>query len=465
MHCRRFVEPALSRRDMLLRCANGFGALALAALLREPAFGAALGDARPDRSDAGPSPHEPAGAPAAALPGAGPRASSSCSWTAARRRSTRSTPSPGSTASTASRSRSRRSRRSSTTWATCSSCPWKFRQYGESGIPVSDLFPHVGRLRRRPGDHPLDGLELLRAHERQLLPAHRQRAAGPAEPGRLGDLRPGQRVPGPARLRRAQRRPDPAGRHRLLQQRLPAGGLPGLGLQARRRRRSPTSRRPSRRPSCQRRKLDLLRTLDQGVLGRMGHHDSLEAAIANYELAFRMQTAVPELMRPGRRVGGDAAALRPRRSLSADADLRPRVPDRPAAGRARRPVRRAALPERRRRPLGPARRPQERPREQRPRRRPADRRPAQGPQGPRPARLDAGRLGRRVRPHADGPGHRRPRPQPLRLHRSGWPAAASRAAPSTAPPTTTATMPSRTRSRSTTCTPRCSTSWAWTTSG
>src|SRR6202050_4903878 len=24
-------------------------------------------------------------------------------------------------------------------------CPWKFRQYGESGIPVSDLFPHVGR--------------------------------------------------------------------------------------------------------------------------------------------------------------------------------------------------------------------------------------------------------------------------------------------------------------------------------
>jgi len=22
-------------------------------------------------------------------------------------------------------------------------CPWKFRQYGKSGIPVSDLFPHV----------------------------------------------------------------------------------------------------------------------------------------------------------------------------------------------------------------------------------------------------------------------------------------------------------------------------------
>jgi uncharacterized protein (DUF1501 family) len=36
--------------------------------------------------------------------------------------------------------------------------------------------------------------------------------------------------------------------------------------------------------------------LDRGVLGRIGADDKLEAAIANYELAFRMQTAVPDLM-------------------------------------------------------------------------------------------------------------------------------------------------------------------------
>ncbi len=36
MHCRRFLTP-LTRRDMLLRCANGFGAVALAALLAEEA--------------------------------------------------------------------------------------------------------------------------------------------------------------------------------------------------------------------------------------------------------------------------------------------------------------------------------------------------------------------------------------------------------------------------------------------
>src|SRR5687768_4093977 len=34
-HCGRFVPPALSRREMLMRCANGFGAVALAAMLGE----------------------------------------------------------------------------------------------------------------------------------------------------------------------------------------------------------------------------------------------------------------------------------------------------------------------------------------------------------------------------------------------------------------------------------------------
>lgn len=46
---------------------------------------------------------------------------------------------------------------------------------------------------------------------------------------------------------------------------------------------------------AQERKLALLRTLDRSVIGRMGRHNDLESAIANYELAARMQTAVPEL--------------------------------------------------------------------------------------------------------------------------------------------------------------------------
>ncbi len=48
--------------------------------------------------------------------------------------------------------------------------------------------------------------------------------------------------------------------------------------------------------ATQRRKLDLMRTLDAASLEKSGHNDAIEAAIRNYELAFRMQTAVPELM-------------------------------------------------------------------------------------------------------------------------------------------------------------------------
>ena len=194
MHCRHFVSrssestrhaPALRQR--LWRAGAG-----------RPASRAGL-RCRPVQRPGGPRRQPVRWLPGPVISRAGPGASSSCTWTAARPRWTRSTPSPGSIASTASRSRSRRIPPSSTTWATCSRCPWKFRQYGESGIPVSDLFPHVGASCRRPGHHPVDGLEFLGAHERQLLPAHRQRPSGAAQPRRLGDLRPGKRVPGPAR--------------------------------------------------------------------------------------------------------------------------------------------------------------------------------------------------------------------------------------------------------------------------
>ena len=40
MHCGRFISPSLTRRDMLARCAGGFGAVALAALSADPVFGA-----------------------------------------------------------------------------------------------------------------------------------------------------------------------------------------------------------------------------------------------------------------------------------------------------------------------------------------------------------------------------------------------------------------------------------------
>ncbi len=49
-------------------------------------------------------------------------------------------------------------------------------------------------------------------------------------------------------------------------------------------------------PAAQKRKLDLLKQLDQAASNRAGKPDALESAIANYELAFRMQTTVPQLV-------------------------------------------------------------------------------------------------------------------------------------------------------------------------
>jgi len=48
--------------------------------------------------------------------------------------------------------------------------------------------------------------------------------------------------------------------------------------------------------ALQQNKIALMSRLDREVLDRMGHVDQLESSTANYEMAFRMQAAVPELI-------------------------------------------------------------------------------------------------------------------------------------------------------------------------
>ncbi len=79
--------------------------------------------------------------------------------------------------------------------------------------------------------------------------------------------------------------------------------------------------------------------------------------------------------------------------------------------------------------------------------------PHQGPQEPRPARQHAGRLGRRVRPHADEREGGRPRPQPHRLHDVDG-GRRRRRRHRSARPTRSACTPSRIASTSTTSTRR-----------
>ena len=128
---------------------------------------------------------------------------------------------------------------------------------------------------------------------------------------------------------------------------------------------------------------------------------------------------------PGRFLAGtgrNPQALRPRGTRVAV--VRPEVPAGPPAGRAGRAVRPGLQRRRVGRPQRSGRQPH------RPLRgdRRADPRPADRPQAPGPLRLDAGDLGRRIRPHAGLAGEQRPRPQPAAASSSGWPAPASRGA-------------------------------------
>jgi hypothetical protein len=66
----------------------------------------------------------------------------------------------------------------------------------------------------------------------------------------------------------------------------------------------------------QQRKLSLLEKLDQQVVERYGRDDGIESAIANYELAYRMQMAVPELME----ITGESNATRQLYGLDAEFD-------------------------------------------------------------------------------------------------------------------------------------------------
>ena len=173
--------------------------------------------------------------------------------------------------------------------------PWKFRQYGESGIPISDLFPHVARhaddlavirsmtsefsehtnanyflhtglgVQGRPSMGAWVGYGL--GSECRDLPAFVVLDGGLIPPGGLDNFNSGFL---PATHQGSIFRPaDP-----------PVANI----------------RRTEASDALQRNKLDLLNELDRGVLERVGQVDALESAIANYELAYRMQSAVPGLM-------------------------------------------------------------------------------------------------------------------------------------------------------------------------
>jgi hypothetical protein len=171
--------------------------------------------------------------------------------------------------------------------------PWKFAQHGESGIPVSSLFPHVA-----PHVDDLAIIRSMTSNFSEHTNANYFLHTGSGFQGRpsmgawfgygLGsecrDL-PGFIVLNGGLI-------PPGGLDNFNSGFLPATYQasifqPGNELIS--------NVRPQKADTIQRQKLDLLRKLDQGTLDEVGPVDAIESAIANYELAFRMQAAVPDL--------------------------------------------------------------------------------------------------------------------------------------------------------------------------
>ncbi len=173
--------------------------------------------------------------------------------------------------------------------------PWKFRQYGESGIPVSDLFPHIGscaddlavvRSMVAPfSEHTFANYFLHTGHGQQGRPSH-----GAWVSYGLGsecdDL--------PAFVILNGGLIPPGGMDCFGSGFLPAAYQGSVFTSGE----APVANiRPTEKSrELQEAKLALMRRLDQERLAQLGHVDAIESAIANYELAARMQTAVPALM-------------------------------------------------------------------------------------------------------------------------------------------------------------------------
>ena len=172
-----FPEFVLSRRSLLARAANGFGAAALAGLMADPSYGndAALADGL----------HHPATAKNVIFlyMDGGPSQVDTFD------------PKPLLTKENGQPFKMAMQPTQFDNNGNTLGSPWKFQQYGESGLPISDLFPHVGQECRRVVRHPVDDVGVLGAHQCQLLPAHRAWVAGPTQHGGVGDVRPGERVP------------------------------------------------------------------------------------------------------------------------------------------------------------------------------------------------------------------------------------------------------------------------------
>lgn len=284
--CQRYLSPPLSRREMLSQAAHGIGAVALSSLLA-PTEGSAA-NAGPGTSSISFGTHHPAKAKHVLFlyMDGGPSQVDTFD------------PKPMLDKYHGKGAKEVLGKVEATQFANIGAMLkslWPFKQYGESGLPISDLFPHIGtcademavvRSMISPFSehtfanyflHSGSGLQGRPSHgawvsyglgtECEDLPAFIVLNGGLIPPGGMDCFGSGFL---------------PAAYQGSV---FTSGEAPVANIK-------PTEKTRALQDS----KLNLMRRLDQKRLEQLGHVDALESAIANYELAARMQTAVPELM-------------------------------------------------------------------------------------------------------------------------------------------------------------------------
>lgn len=173
--------------------------------------------------------------------------------------------------------------------------PWEFRNHGQSGLPVSELFPHIGSC--------ADDLAVIRSMT-SIANEHAQgnyflhtgfSLAGHPSVGAWTSYGLGsenQNVPGFVVLASGG---------------IPLGGVNifGNGFLPAVHQASfldPTQQEslanitPRESDGLQRKRLSFIERLDRRHLARLQGDEQVESAIHNYEIAYRMQSAVPDLM-------------------------------------------------------------------------------------------------------------------------------------------------------------------------
>lgn len=173
--------------------------------------------------------------------------------------------------------------------------PWKFNKHGESGLEISELFPHIATcadelavIRSMRADFPLHARGNLLLHtghsvagrpsfgswvtyglgsENQNLPGFVVLKHNTIPPGGIENFSNGFL---PASFQATQ---------------LKAEGVPIDNLAA-----------ADQSAELQRLKLDVARQQNEEFAAKLGQDSAVESAIANYELAYRMQSLMPEVL-------------------------------------------------------------------------------------------------------------------------------------------------------------------------